>query len=218
MISPERLGTTGCCGCWRRSCSPRPSRCPSASWPSGCRRAPTSAAAGAACRRLRGTRRAAGAGRRPPGRSPPRPTSRRCSPASGGSRRSCRVRRSRRLPIIAYHQPVTRGDIEEIRGVQLGKGTLDVLFEQGWIAPQGPPRDAGPAGDLGDHRRLPAPLRPCGADRPAGRGGAARRRPARRAPGDPGAAAGRRPRPRRARTQLARAARSGRRLSSRSDR
>ena len=41
------------------------------------------------------------------------------------------------LAIVAYHQPVTRGDIEEVRGVQLGKGTLDVLFEQGWIAPKG---------------------------------------------------------------------------------
>jgi len=41
------------------------------------------------------------------------------------------------LAIVAYHQPVTRGDIEEIRGVQLSKGTLDVLFEQGWIAPRG---------------------------------------------------------------------------------
>jgi segregation and condensation protein B len=41
------------------------------------------------------------------------------------------------LAIVAYHQPVTRGDIEEIRGVQVSKGTLDVLFEQGWIAPKG---------------------------------------------------------------------------------
>jgi segregation and condensation protein B len=41
------------------------------------------------------------------------------------------------LAIIAYHQPVTRGEIEEIRGVQLSKGTLDLLFEQGWIAPKG---------------------------------------------------------------------------------
>lgn len=41
------------------------------------------------------------------------------------------------LAIIAYHQPVTRGEIEEIRGVQLSKGTLDALFEQGWIAPKG---------------------------------------------------------------------------------
>ncbi len=41
------------------------------------------------------------------------------------------------LAIIAYHQPVTRGEIEEIRGVGLSKGTLDVLFEAGWIKPRG---------------------------------------------------------------------------------
>jgi segregation and condensation protein B len=41
------------------------------------------------------------------------------------------------LAIVAYHQPVTRGEIEQIRGVQLSKGTLDVLFEHGWIAPRG---------------------------------------------------------------------------------
>ena len=36
------------------------------------------------------------------------------------------------LAIIAYHQPVTRSDIEEIRGVAISKGTLDVLIETGW--------------------------------------------------------------------------------------
>ncbi|WP_241911747.1 SMC-Scp complex subunit ScpB [Telmatospirillum siberiense] len=41
------------------------------------------------------------------------------------------------LAIIAYHQPVTRAEIEEIRGVALSKGTLDVLFEAGWIRPRG---------------------------------------------------------------------------------
>jgi segregation and condensation protein B len=41
------------------------------------------------------------------------------------------------LAIIAYHQPVTRAEIEEIRGVQLSKGTLDVLFDEGWIRPKG---------------------------------------------------------------------------------
>lgn len=41
------------------------------------------------------------------------------------------------LAIIAYHQPVTRAEIEDIRGVQLSRGTLDVLFEQGWIRPRG---------------------------------------------------------------------------------
>jgi len=41
------------------------------------------------------------------------------------------------LAIVAYHQPVTRGEIEEIRGVQVSKGTLDALFDLGWIAPRG---------------------------------------------------------------------------------
>lgn len=41
------------------------------------------------------------------------------------------------LAIIAYHQPVTRAEIEEIRGVHLSKGTLDALLEQGWIRPKG---------------------------------------------------------------------------------
>lgn len=39
------------------------------------------------------------------------------------------------LAVIAYHQPVTRPEIEEVRGVSLGKGTLDVLLEAGWVAP-----------------------------------------------------------------------------------
>src|SRR5436853_3168584 len=41
------------------------------------------------------------------------------------------------LAIIAYHQPVTRAEIEEIRGVITSKGTLDVLLETGWIKPRG---------------------------------------------------------------------------------
>lgn len=39
------------------------------------------------------------------------------------------------LAIIAYHQPVTRAEIENIRGVATHKGTLDVLIEAGWIRP-----------------------------------------------------------------------------------
>ena len=39
------------------------------------------------------------------------------------------------LAIIAYHQPVTRGEIEQIRGVATSKGTLDILMEHGWIRP-----------------------------------------------------------------------------------
>jgi segregation and condensation protein B len=41
------------------------------------------------------------------------------------------------LAIIAYHEPVSRAEIEAIRGVQISKGTLDVLLEAGWIRPAG---------------------------------------------------------------------------------
>jgi segregation and condensation protein B len=47
------------------------------------------------------------------------------------------------LAIIAYHQPVTRAEIEEIRGVSVSKGTLDVLMEVGWIRPRGRRRTPG---------------------------------------------------------------------------
>jgi segregation and condensation protein B len=41
------------------------------------------------------------------------------------------------LAIIAYHQPVSRAEIEDIRGVAVSKGTLDLLIETGWVAPFG---------------------------------------------------------------------------------
>jgi segregation and condensation protein B len=41
------------------------------------------------------------------------------------------------LAVIAYHQPVTRAEIEAIRGVALGRGTLDRLLESGWVQPRG---------------------------------------------------------------------------------
>lgn len=44
------------------------------------------------------------------------------------------------LAIISYHQPITRAEIEDVRGVGLSKGTLDFLFEQGWVKP-GPRRE-----------------------------------------------------------------------------
>jgi segregation and condensation protein B len=47
------------------------------------------------------------------------------------------------LAIIAYHQPVTRAEIEEIRGVIISKGTLDLLLEIGWIRPKGRRRTPG---------------------------------------------------------------------------
>jgi segregation and condensation protein B len=41
------------------------------------------------------------------------------------------------LAIIAYHQPITRAEIEEVRGVSTNKGTLDLLIETGWVKPKG---------------------------------------------------------------------------------
>ena len=41
------------------------------------------------------------------------------------------------LAIVAYHQPVTRADIEDIRGVAVSKGALDVLMEAGWVRMRG---------------------------------------------------------------------------------
>jgi segregation and condensation protein B len=47
------------------------------------------------------------------------------------------------LAIVAYHQPVTRADIEEIRGVVISKGTLDILMEIGWVKMRGRRRTPG---------------------------------------------------------------------------
>ena len=41
------------------------------------------------------------------------------------------------LAVIAYHQPCTRPEVEEVRGVALAKGSLDRLIELGWVAPKG---------------------------------------------------------------------------------
>ena len=47
------------------------------------------------------------------------------------------------LAIVAYHQPVTRAEIEEIRGISASAGTLDVLMEVGWVRPRGRRRAPG---------------------------------------------------------------------------
>jgi segregation and condensation protein B len=47
------------------------------------------------------------------------------------------------LAIIAYHQPVTRTEIEEIRGVAIGRGSIDILIEAGWVEPKGRRRTPG---------------------------------------------------------------------------
>jgi segregation and condensation protein B len=47
------------------------------------------------------------------------------------------------LAIVAYHQPVTRADIEEIRGVAISRGTLDMLLDIGWVKMRGRRRSPG---------------------------------------------------------------------------
>ena len=93
------------------------------------------------------------------------------------------------LAIIAYHEPVSRAEIEAIRGVQISKGTLDVLMEAGWVRPAG--RRESRRGRRGVRR---------GRGRGGG-GGVRRRRRGRRRP--------RRRRPRRAPRGRARAVRRG---------
>jgi segregation and condensation protein B len=56
------------------------------------------------------------------------------------------------LTIIAYHQPVTRAEIEDIRGVQTSRGTLDVLMEAGWVRFRGRRRTPGRPVTLGTTR------------------------------------------------------------------
>jgi segregation and condensation protein B len=56
------------------------------------------------------------------------------------------ARGDRNLAIIAYHEPVSRAEIEAIRGVQISKGTLDVLMEAGWVRTAG--RREGPGRPL----------------------------------------------------------------------
>jgi len=47
------------------------------------------------------------------------------------------------LAIVAYHQPITRAEIEEVRGISLSRGTIDILLELGWIKPRGRRRTPG---------------------------------------------------------------------------
>ncbi len=55
------------------------------------------------------------------------------------------------LAIIAYHQPITRAELEEMRGVAVSKGTLDLLLETGWVQPKGRRESPGRPGHLGHH-------------------------------------------------------------------
>ena len=86
------------------------------------------------------------------------------------------------LAIVAYHQPVTRAEIEEIRGVSISAGTLDQLIEMGWVklgrrkmTPGRPMTFVVTQGFL-DHFGLEFGPRPAGGRR-AARGGAPRQPP-----------------------------------------
>jgi segregation and condensation protein B len=71
------------------------------------------------------------------------------------------------LAIIAYHQPVTRTEIEDIRGVTTSKGSIDVLLETGWIKPRGRRKVPGRPLTFGT-TRLPVAFRTRRRRRPAG--------------------------------------------------
>ena len=71
------------------------------------------------------------------GSSRPRPISRiTCARAREAVRKLSRAA-VETLSVIAYHEPVTRPEIEEIRGVAVSGGTIDVLMEAGWVRPAG---------------------------------------------------------------------------------
>ncbi len=77
------------------------------------------------------------------------------------------------LAIVAYHQPITRAEIETFRGASLAQQTLDALLEAGLIAPRGRRETPGPADDLGHDAGLPGAVRPEGPAGPATAGGPA---------------------------------------------
>ena len=87
------------------------------------------------------------------------------------------------LAIVAYHQPVTRAEIEEIRGVSVSGGTLDLLIELGWVKVGRRRQTPGRPGDLRGDAGLPRPFRARERRRPAGARRAARRGAARRQTG-----------------------------------
>ena len=72
------------------------------------------------------------------------------------------------LAIVAYHQPVTRAEIEEIRGVAVSKGALDVLMEARLGADARAAQGAGSADHLRHDERIPDPFRARRDRRPAG--------------------------------------------------
>ena len=66
-----------------------------------------------------------------------------CCARNSRNRSACRSAAIETLAIIAYHQPVTRAEIEDIRGVAMSKGTIDMLMEIGWVKIRGRKRTPG---------------------------------------------------------------------------
>jgi segregation and condensation protein B len=62
------------------------------------------------------------------------------------------------LAIIVYHQPVTRAEIEEIRGVAFGTNTLEILMELNWVKPGGRKRRSWKANSICNNRRFFEPF------------------------------------------------------------
>ena len=77
------------------------------------------------------------------GCSGPRPISPGCLPTGEGETKRLSRAALETLAIVAYHQPVTRAEIEDIRGVAISKGTLDLLLETGWVRLRGRRRAPG---------------------------------------------------------------------------
>ena len=147
------------CGCWRRCCSPPPPRSTRRIWRRACRRVSTWATRSRACRQEYATRgvnlvRVGG-----------KWTFRTADDLSWLlSKETVETRKLSRaaietLAIIAYHQPVTRAEIEEIRGVSTSKGSVDVLLQTEWIKPRGRRKAPGPPGDLWHHGGVPVAFR-----------------------------------------------------------
>ena len=156
------------CGCSRRCCLPPPSRSTRRRWPSACRTASTSRRRWRSCRPNTRTR----------GVNLVRVASKWTFRTAGDlswlmTRESTETRRLSRaaiemLAIIAYHQPVTRAEIEEIRGVDHLEGHARRAAGDRLDPAARPPQDAGPAADLRHHRSVPVAVQPGSARRPAG--------------------------------------------------
>ena len=141
------------CGCSKRCCLPPAQPLDEATLDApAAQRRRREGRAGAAEGRIRHARRQSGARSARSGRSaPPDDLSWLLTKETVETRKLSRAA-IETLAIVAYHQPVTRAEIEEIRGVVAAAGTLDVLLQDRLDPPARPPQGAGPADHLRHHR------------------------------------------------------------------